>query len=95
MRLTNQPNYWLLNDPDVDRVLISHKIVTEPGSYTQAMVRTDVPIWIKVMKTEMDQHQETGIWTLVDLPPDRAVIGCQWVYAVKTHPDGTFQKAKA
>ena len=66
-----------------------------PGNYAQAMAWTDAPIWIEAMKTEMIQHQETGTWTLVDLPPDQAAIGCRWVYVVKTHPDGTFHKAKA
>ena len=70
MRLTNRPNYRLLNDPDADRALVSHEIVTEPGNYAQAMARTDAPIWIEAMKTEMNQHQETGTWALVDLPPD-------------------------
>jgi hypothetical protein len=47
------------------------------------------------MKTEMEQHERLGTWEVVDLPPDREAIGCRWVYAVKTKPDGTFEKAKA
>ena len=47
------------------------------------------------MQTEMNQHCEIGIWELVDLPPGHIVICCQWVYTVKTAPDGEFEDAKA
>ena len=39
--ITNRPDYWLLNDPGnrigTNRVLISHKIITELENYTAAM----------------------------------------------------------
>ena len=73
---------------------MSHEIVTEPGHYAKAMVWVEALIWIKAMKSEMKQHQTTRTWTLVDLLPDQTTIGCQWVYAIKMHPDGTFEKAK-
>ena len=43
----------------------------------------------------MSQHQELGTWEITELPPGRTAIGCRWVYAVKTKPDGEFEKAKA
>jgi Reverse transcriptase (RNA-dependent DNA polymerase) len=43
----------------------------------------------------MDQHNEIGTWELVDLPPDRTAIRSRWVFAVKTRPDGAFDKPKA
>ena len=51
-------------------MLISHEIVMEPGHYTKAMAQVEAPIWIEAMNSEMNQHQNTGTWTLVDLPPD-------------------------
>ena len=47
------------------------------------------------MKIEINQHQEIGTWELVQLPQDCNVIGCRWVFAVKTKPDGQFEKGKA
>ena len=47
------------------------------------------------MRIEMDQHEKFGTWKLVELPTGRTAIGCRWVYAVKTTPDGDFEKAKA
>ena len=43
----------------------------------------------------MGQHQELGTWEITELPPGQMAISCQWVYAVKTKPDGKFEKAKA
>ena len=43
----------------------------------------------------MGQHQELRTWEITELPPGQTAIGCQWVYAVKTKPDGEFEKAKA
>ena len=47
------------------------------------------------MKIKIDQHQEIGTWEPVQLPQDHKVIGCQWVFTVKTKPDGQFEKGKA
>ena len=47
------------------------------------------------MKIEMGQHQELGTWKITELPPGQMTISCQWVYAIKTKPDGKFEKAKA
>ena len=60
-----------------------------------AVSRDNVPIWEEVMKIEMVQHQELRTWEITELPPGQMVIGCQWVYAIKTKPDGKFEKTKA
>ncbi|KAF8494245.1 hypothetical protein BU17DRAFT_103775 [Hysterangium stoloniferum] len=66
-RTTNKPNYRILNDPgaeSTDQAFISHKIVTEPSSYIEAVAQADAPIWESAMQTEMNQHHEIGTWEL-------------------------------
>ena len=41
------------------------------------------------MKEELDALQKTGTWDLVDLPSGKSVIGCKWVYKIKTRSDAT------
>ena len=78
-----------------DHAMVMHKIVTEPENLKEAEGQPDWPIWKQAMKAEMDQHNDVGTWQLVKLPTGWTAIGCQWVYAVKTTPDGDFEKAKA
>ena len=95
--VTEKPNYKLLNDPGaktMDHAFVSHEIIIEPHNYSEAIAQTDVLIWESAMQTEMNQHHEIGTWELVDLPPGHTAIGCQWVYTVKTAPDGEFEDAK-
>ena len=75
--------------------LVSNEIITAPHSYSEAINRADAEIWEQAMKIEIDQHQEIGTWEPVQLPQDCNVIGCRWVFAVKTKPDGQFEKGKA
>ena len=78
-----------------DRAMVMREIVTEPENLKEAEGRPDWPIWKQAMKVEMDQHNDIGTWQLVELPTGRTAIGCRWVYAVKTTPDGNFEKAKS
>ena len=47
------------------------------------------------MKEELDVLHKTGTWDLVDLPSRKYVIGCKWVYKIKTRSDGTVDRYKA
>ena len=35
--------------------------------------------------------KKTHTWDLVDLPRGKYVIGCKWVYKIKTKSDGTIE----
>ena len=76
-------------------VLISHEIVTEPDNYAEALARDDSLLWYNAMAIEIGKLEGIGAWELVELPEGRTAIGCQWVYAVKTKPDGKFDTARA
>ena len=34
-------------------------------------------------------------WNLVTLPPRKSVVGCKWIYKIKTHSDGSIKRYKA
>jgi hypothetical protein len=38
---------------------------------------------------------KTHTWDLVDLPLGKFVVGCKWVYKIKTHVDGSVERYKA
>ncbi|XP_010265970.1 PREDICTED: uncharacterized protein LOC104603606 [Nelumbo nucifera] len=63
----------------------------EPRTYHEAS--TD-PLWQKAMAKETQALTSTHTWDLVDLPSDKSVIGCKWVYKIKTRADGSIERYK-
>uniref|UniRef100_A0A2N9FJQ3 Integrase catalytic domain-containing protein n=1 Tax=Fagus sylvatica TaxID=28930 RepID=A0A2N9FJQ3_FAGSY len=65
--------------------------VTEPTSYTVASKHSS---WCTTMDEEFQALQKQGTWSLIPLPLSK-VVGCKWVYKLKTHSDGTIARYKA
>ena len=47
------------------------------------------------MTEELQAFTSIYTWDLVDLPPDKSMVGCKWVYKIKTHVDGSIDRHKA
>ena len=47
------------------------------------------------MTEELQVLEKTHTWDLVDLPPDKSIISCKWVYKIKTKSDGSIERYKA
>ncbi|RVW65491.1 Retrovirus-related Pol polyprotein from transposon RE1 [Vitis vinifera] len=64
----------------------------EPQTYRE--VSTD-PLWQIAMKEELDALTKNHTWDLVTLPPRQSVVGCKWIYKIKTRSDGSVERYKA
>ncbi|GKD29548.1 putative ribonuclease H-like domain-containing protein [Tanacetum coccineum] len=64
----------------------------EPKKVIQAL--TD-PSWIEAMQKELFQFKLQKVWTLVDLPKGKRVIGTKWVYRNKKDERGIIVRNKA
>lgn len=53
---------------------------TVPQTYSQAM---DDPNFQVAMKHEIVALEDSGTWTVEDLPPGKKALGCKWVYCIK------------
>ncbi|XP_019228431.1 PREDICTED: uncharacterized protein LOC109209578 [Nicotiana attenuata] len=53
------------------------------------------PKWIDAMTQELNALKENGTWTLVDLPTEKAPIGCKWVFKIKYKANGEIERYKA
>ena len=51
--------------------------------------------WKQAMLDEYNALTRNKTWSLVELPQDRNVVGCKWVFKVKENPDGTIARHKA
>ena len=47
------------------------------------------------MTEELDALFRNRTWDLVDLPFDKSVVGCKWVFKIKTRSDGSIERYKA
>ncbi|KAJ9538575.1 hypothetical protein OSB04_031308 [Centaurea solstitialis] len=51
--------------------------------------------WRNAMIEEMNTLKHNNTWTLVELPANKKIIGCKWVFTVKVNPDGSVACFKA
>ena len=64
----------------------------EPHTYREAS--TD-PLWQIAMKEELDTLSKNHTWDLVTLPPGKSLVGCKWIYKIKTRSYGSIESYKA
>ena len=61
-------------------------LAEEPLTYKEAINSPDAKHWIKAMKTEIQSMLNKKVWRRVkksDIPSDKKLIGCKWVYKLK------------
>ena len=46
------------------------------------------------MKEELDALSKNHTGDLVTLPPRKSVVGCKWIYKIKTRYDGSIERYK-
>ncbi|KAL5753906.1 hypothetical protein ACOSP7_022126 [Xanthoceras sorbifolium] len=49
----------------------------------------------QAINEELDALHKNHTWDVVDLPSGQSVIGCRWVYKIKTKVDGSVERYKA
>jgi hypothetical protein len=47
------------------------------------------------MDDELSTLHKTYTWDLVPLPLGKSVVGCRWMYKIKTNSDGSIERYKA
>ena len=47
------------------------------------------------MKEELDALSKNHTWDLVTFPLGKSVVGCKWIYEIKTRSYGSIEQYKA
>ena len=47
-----------------------------------------------LFRSELDALTKNHTWDLVTLPPRQSVVGCKWIYKIKTCSDGSIKRYK-
>jgi hypothetical protein len=72
-------------------VLASIDCLFEPFSYKEAILDL---LWQQAIDEELSALHKIYTWDLVPLPPCKSVVGCRWVYKIKTNFDGSIERYK-
>jgi hypothetical protein len=67
----------------------------EPSCFQEEIKVSESGQWKKDMKEEMDSLERNKTWDLVELPKDRKVVDCKWVYKLKRVVDDKVKRYKA
>lgn len=70
-------------------------IIDEPLTYTSAIKSRESEQWLAAMNDELRSLEKNNTWSLVDRPTDRNIVGCKWVFKLKTRPNDEQPKYKA
>jgi transposase InsO family protein len=67
----------------------------DPKSLTEALRRSDWPLWKAAMDKEIDTLERAGTWSTITRPAGKNIVGSKWVFRIKRKSDGTVDKYKA
>ena len=70
-------------------------ISDDPKTFRSAITGDNANNWKAAIDAEMQSLRQNETWDLVDLPPNKNVVGCKWVFKTKHNADGTISKHKA
>lgn len=65
---------------------------SEPHTFREAQKH---PAWVQAMSSEYNALLQNKTWSLVPAPTNIPIIGCKWVFKLKTNPDGSIARHKA
>ena len=67
----------------------------KPSCFQECIDCVDNSKWKMEMKEEMDSLDKNKTHELVELPKDRKIVGCKWVFKLKKGVDGKVERYKA
>ena len=72
-----------------------HDSLSEPNNIKEALASPNRKEWIEAITSELDSISKNDVWTIVDRPKDKTVIGTRWVFKVKRNADNKPERYKA
>ncbi|XP_075088462.1 uncharacterized protein LOC142170448 [Nicotiana tabacum] len=74
-----------------EHVLALHSAVYKLKTFREAVSDSK---WVQEMKQEVVALEDNNTWAIVDFPPDKAPIGCKWIFKVKYRASGEIERYK-
>ena len=81
------------NVPPQSKTFLTHiQAITIPKNSHEALSNAQ---WKAAMDDEMKALLKNDTWEMVDLPREKKIVGCKWVYTLKYKSDGSLDRYKA
>lgn len=79
------------------RLIQEISVVTngEPSNLEEAVSCQEKNNWIHAMQEELRSLEANKTWILVILPAGKNLVGCKWVYKLKSDTSGKTKRFKA
>ncbi|XP_011014171.1 PREDICTED: uncharacterized protein LOC105118030 [Populus euphratica] len=84
--------YLFFEDSGNDTSPHVQSICTHNSASTEAILD---PFWQQAMDEELSALHKIDTWDLVPPLPGKSVVGCRWVYKIKTNSDRSIERYKA
>ncbi|GFV91246.1 retrovirus-related Pol polyprotein from transposon RE2 [Trichonephila clavipes] len=88
-------DFNLTVDYNANRPEASNIEILIPRHFKDAKNSPQSDKWQDAIKEEIKVMKEKDVWELVSSPQDSKVIGCRWVYTLKTDSNGKICRYKA
>ena len=88
----NPERYGFLIKDNNDVMIVDQ---SDPTTYQEAMESLDFDKWLGAMKSEMQSMYDNQVRTLIDALEGLKIIGCKWVFKMKTDMDDNVHTFKA
>lgn len=71
------------------------KILKDPTTYKEAMLRENARHWKRVYAKELEEFVRQNLFSTVPRPIGQKVIGCKWVFKTKLNMERHIKHYKA
>ena len=79
-------------DEDHRNFLLNISTTKLPKTYREVVLSDEFK---NSMKSEKNLLEESGTWSVCELPPGKQSVGCKWIHTIKYNPDGTVERHKS
>ncbi len=89
-RYSQQDSLWIMRPRSLTSLHVE-----EPVTVDDALASPESIQWQEAIANELQSMEQHGVWELVPRPRGANIVGCRWVFKVKTNADGSVERYKA
>ena len=94
-RATKQPDRLVIDPKNKTYAITNSENLSDPQTLKQALQSSNREEWKNAIQSELDSIKENEVWSVVERPNDKTVIGSKWLFKIKRNSRNEPEKFKA